>query len=91
MFLIFTEQCLLNSQLYDDGDEYESQCHNCKCIDGVVKCNPIECPKLECSIEKQLQIADECCPYCKGMLRSLNNLPINPLYYPHYTIYDDRC
>jgi hypothetical protein len=65
---------MLESKLIDDGDEQESRCHNCKCNDGVVKCEKIQCPKLDCSPEMQLSIVNECCSYCKGRayIRGLN-------------------
>ena len=65
--LPLSETCFRNEIFYDHGIVLEQQCNNCKCNDGTFNCTSIECPKLDCSIDKQIKIADECCPYCKGM------------------------
>lgn len=67
ILIISIGQCLGQGNFYDDGEEYQSQCHNCKCEDGTIRCLSVNCPELECSREDQIKIDGECCPYCKGM------------------------
>lgn len=63
---------------------FEQQCKNCKCNDGVIKCDPIECPQLSCSEDKQIRDADGCCSYCIGnnlKKKVIHSYPINPFYF----------
>lgn len=63
--IIFAETCFKDKD-YEHGDEYVTGCNNCTCNDGNFLCGLIACPKLSCSEDEQISVADECCKYCKG-------------------------
>ncbi|CAO1426574.1 unnamed protein product [Diamesa hyperborea] len=56
--------CYLNKIDYEHGDKQIIGCKNCSCLDGMMKCDNIICPKLTCAENKQLVVTDECCKYC---------------------------
>lgn len=42
-----------------------------------MKCDKIICPKLQCPVEKQITVSDECCKYCPGKRKRLSHsLPV---------------
>lgn len=66
------KKCIgLNGEQYNPGDSWLKldDCHRCKCIDGVQKCESIKNCPFKCLPVNHTEKLDseQCCPRCKGM------------------------
>ncbi|XP_063701263.1 protein kinase C-binding protein NELL2-like [Culicoides brevitarsis] len=61
------KSCYFYAKGYDHGENHILGCKNCTCIDGVMKCTDVHCPKLTCPAEQQISVTNECCKYCPGV------------------------
>lgn len=50
-------------QWRDRGDK----CTMCHCYRALIRCDKMPCPILECLIDQQITLPDECCPICTSM------------------------
>ncbi|OWF42735.1 protein kinase C-binding protein NELL1-like [Mizuhopecten yessoensis] len=63
--------CFYSGKYYDHGQSINPRmCVTCTCDDGRMACTKVDpetnCEVLNCPVEKQLHIKDECCPVCEG-------------------------
>jgi hypothetical protein len=72
-----TGNCYINKRDYEHGEKVVIGCKNCSCTDGIMNCDKLICPKLDCPQEKWITVPDECCKYCPGNCRSIFNIILN--------------
>ncbi|XP_055703456.1 protein kinase C-binding protein NELL1-like isoform X3 [Phlebotomus papatasi] len=60
------KKCFIKKQEFEHGERQILGCRDCSCIDGNMKCDILECPKLSCPKELQFSVTDECCKFCPG-------------------------
>lgn len=60
--------CFDSRRFHKEGDQWKSElepCTMCSCQHGVIKCEPMKCPRLMCRAdEQQVQGTAECCASC---------------------------
>uniref|UniRef100_A0A1B0DPJ3 Uncharacterized protein n=1 Tax=Phlebotomus papatasi TaxID=29031 RepID=A0A1B0DPJ3_PHLPP len=61
-----SKKCFIKKQEFEHGERQILGCRDCSCIDGNMKCDILECPKLSCPKELQFSVTDECCKFCPG-------------------------
>lgn len=73
-----SENCLDNNhRLVEHGEFSITGCVNCTCTDGVLGCAQIICPRLSCPPETQIQETNQCCKFCPGDVKSIDDNIIN--------------
>lgn len=56
--------CLYQSHRYRDGESTEQDCQVCTCLQGSVRCQPLQCLPVSCSHP----VKEGCCPVCNDCL-----------------------
>lgn len=72
------ENCLDNNhRIVEHGEFSITGCVNCTCTDGVLGCAQIVCPQLSCPVQTQIQETNQCCKFCPGDEKSIDENIIN--------------
>ncbi|XP_056639963.1 protein kinase C-binding protein NELL2-like isoform X2 [Diorhabda sublineata] len=56
------KSCHYNDSVYEDGAKWQTGCDLCSCVHGEVRCQHVECPKINC--KHPVNKTGECCPSC---------------------------
>ncbi|RWS27877.1 protein kinase C-binding protein NELL2-like protein, partial [Leptotrombidium deliense] len=68
------EKCRHNGKTLEHREKFSKDCITCECNDGTTKCKQIDpkvtCPRLNCSVERQIRKEGACCKFCNGNLQS---------------------
>lgn len=76
--MVSIENCLdSNHRIVEHGDFSITGCVNCTCNDGVLTCAQIVCPQLSCPPATQIQETNQCCKFCPGDKKSIDENIIN--------------
>ncbi|XP_071959599.1 uncharacterized protein [Antedon mediterranea] len=60
-----TFDCEDNGLFYQNGQTFEQDmCTTCTCVRGSLRCEAKECQELDCPVEHQITLPDQCCPSC---------------------------
>lgn len=46
-------------------------CHMCGCVHGVLRCDPVRCPPVNCAVPT-IQPPGQCCPICTSKFININ-------------------
>ncbi|XP_047991830.1 dorsal-ventral patterning protein Sog-like isoform X2 [Leguminivora glycinivorella] len=69
-----TASCYYNGRFYEDGAQWMSaeSCHMCGCEHGVLRCDPVRCPPVNCAVPT-IQPPGQCCPICTNSTTAVWN------------------
>ncbi|XP_066440797.1 SCO-spondin-like [Eleutherodactylus coqui] len=61
-------ECEHGEQLYQSGEDWQDECHICRCVNGIGVC-ATQCPPLHCN-EGDVKVHEpgECCPVCRRLI-----------------------
>ncbi|XP_033117225.1 uncharacterized protein LOC117117126 [Anneissia japonica] len=61
-----TTECEENGIFYQNGQIFQQDvCTTCSCARGSLRCETQECTDLDCPVEHQMSLPDQCCPSCE--------------------------
>ncbi|OQV11904.1 Cysteine-rich motor neuron 1 protein [Hypsibius exemplaris] len=56
-------RCQVHEEIYESGAAWwDGPCRACRCTDGAVRCNEVQCPVLDCPVVTLQK--GRCCPRC---------------------------
>ncbi|XP_061716121.1 dorsal-ventral patterning protein Sog isoform X1 [Cydia pomonella] len=69
-----TASCYYNGRFYEDGAQWMSaeSCNMCGCEHGVLRCDPVRCPPVNCAVPT-IQPPGQCCPICTNSTTAVWN------------------
>lgn len=61
--------CVLGTEMERSGRSFRmDHCTTCACLNGTVLCRTASCPPLDCPVEQQVKVANQCCAQCTPTL-----------------------
>lgn len=57
---------MANEKDIEHGENAMVNCLNCKCGNGSLSCQNVQCPQLSCPPDEQIQEHGVCCKFCPG-------------------------
>ncbi|KAL4715900.1 hypothetical protein ACJJTC_013200 [Scirpophaga incertulas] len=72
--LFNTASCYYSGRFFEDGAQWMAtdSCHMCGCVHGVLRCDPVRCPPVNCSVPT-IQPPGQCCPICTNSTTAIWN------------------
>ncbi|XP_063825569.1 dorsal-ventral patterning protein Sog [Ostrinia nubilalis] len=69
-----TASCYYAGAFYEDGAQWMAvdSCHMCGCVHGALRCDPVRCPPVNCSVPT-IQPPGQCCPICTNSTTAVWN------------------
>ncbi|XP_050351224.1 dorsal-ventral patterning protein Sog isoform X2 [Nymphalis io] len=69
-----TASCYYAGKTYEDGAQWmlTESCHMCGCVHGVLRCDPVRCPPVNCAVPT-IQPPGQCCPICTNSTSAVWN------------------
>ncbi|XP_050680807.1 dorsal-ventral patterning protein Sog [Leptidea sinapis] len=69
-----TASCFYAGKSYEDGTHWiaAESCLMCGCVHGVLRCDPIRCPPVDCAVPP-IQPPGQCCPICTNSTTAVWN------------------